>query len=83
MMKGGGTQRFGVVLAQELEVLAIVKGGRGFAKSFILYQGGAKGFGPPIVPSCTHPALPVINYQSLTILEKDCWWFWRVNLLYI
>ena len=42
---GGGTKCFGVVLTQELEVLAILKGGER-AKSFCPLKGGPKIFYP-------------------------------------
>ena len=73
----GGTAGFGVVLTQELEVLAIVEGlvinfhpiKRG-ARKFYPVLGGGGGAGgeqkPAIFPFCL--ALPpVINDQSLTI----------------
>ena len=39
MLKGGGTNSFGVVFGLELEVLAILKGG---AKGFHSLKGGAR-----------------------------------------
>ena len=54
MLKGGAQKAFGVVLTQELEVLAILTTWRTFppfkrggaANSFTLSGGGPQGFGP-------------------------------------
>ena len=64
---GGGTKGFEVVLTRELDVLAIVMGGR---KKFPPFKtGGTTSFGPAIFPFCSPP--PIINDQSLIIMSFE------------
>ena len=57
----GGTKSFEVV-----EILAIVMGG---PKMFYpVLRGGAKSFGPTILPFCS-PPLHLINDQSLKLID--------------
>ena len=74
-MKGGGTQRFEVVLTRELEVLDILMGGaklfhhlKGCEKSCSVLRGkGAQTFLEPQFSNFvdTPPPPPVINDRSL------------------
>ena len=80
-MVKGGTKSFEVVLTQELEFLAMLKGrgaqnvptlkkqkgGGGGRKRLYMSWGerGAKGFGPTIFPCCS-PPLPVISDLSFS-----------------